>query len=98
PKAEFAAFQSGLEVRDEYIEQVFLALVKHEEMCAPRHIAHHANSGLSQLRTHGLRRHGNYLSYRAGLRSTGKGSWNTALGEADMRDKFVHHETRLWNA
>ncbi len=58
PKAEFAAFQAGLEIGHECIEQIFFGLVKHEEVTAPRHIPHHANSGLSQLRINGLRRHG----------------------------------------
>ena len=58
PKAEFAAFQPGLEIRDECIEQIFFGLVKHEEVTAPRHIPHHPNSGLSQLRINGFGRHG----------------------------------------
>jgi len=52
-KAEFAGFQSGLEIRDEYIEPLFyfglvyFGLVEHEEVSSPWHIAHHANSRLS---------------------------------------------------
>ena len=47
-KAEFAGFQSGLEIRDEYIEPLFyFGLVEHEEVSSPRHIAHHSNSRLS---------------------------------------------------
>ena len=86
PKAEFASFQPRPEIRDECIEQVFLGLVKHEEVSAPRHIAHHANPGLSQLRINGLRCHGHHLSYEALLGLIGKVNWNRAPWEADTRD------------